>query len=91
MKWRQEIEEQEKIKSDQNYYLPSPIYVPSHKEEPHALVRNLVPDPTQEKTANTKQSEKEDKTEEERGIMLELLAEENDLDYYLESDDDFPI
>ena len=84
MKQRQEIEEQEKIKSDPNYYLPSPIYVPSYEEEPPALVRDLVPDLAPEKTANMKESEKEDKTEEERRIMLELLDEENELGEKLE-------
>ena len=40
MRQRQVIEEQEKIKSDSNYYLPSPIYVPSYEEDPLPLVRN---------------------------------------------------
>ena len=71
-----------------NYYQTSPIYVPSYEETPPALVRNLVPDPAPEKTTNTKQNKKEDKTEEDRRIMLELLYEENDLDYYSDSDYD---
>ena len=61
----------------------------SYEEEPPALVKNLVSDPTLEKTANTKQSKKEDKTEEERRIMLELLDEENDLGHYSESEDNY--
>ena len=63
--------------------------MPSYEEEPPALVKNLGPDQTPEKTANTKQSKKEDKTEEERRIMLELLDEGNDLDCYSESDDNY--
>ena len=88
MKQRQEIEEQEKTKSDPNYYLPSPIYVSSYEEETPVLVRILVPDLTPEKMTNTKQSEKEEKIEEDRRIMLELLDEETDIDYYPDSDYD---
>ena len=66
MKQRQEVEVQEKQNFDPNYYPPSPMYVPSYEEEPPALLKNLVPDPALEKTANTKQSKKEDKTEEEK-------------------------
>ena len=73
MKQRQEVEVQDKQIFDLNYYPPSPIYEPSYEEEPPALVRNLVPDPTPEKIANTKQSKKEDMTEEERRIMLQPL------------------
>ena len=75
MKQRQEVEVQEKQIFDPNYYPPSPVYVPSYEEEPHALVRNWVPVQVLEKTTNTKQNEKEDKTEEDRRIMLELLDE----------------
>ena len=63
--------------------------MPSYEEESPALVRNLVPAPAPEKIANTKPSKKKVKTEEERRKMLELLDEENDLDYYSESDDDY--
>ena len=63
--------------------------MPSYKEESPALVRNLVPDLAPEKTTNPKQNKKEDKTEEERRIMLELLDEENNLDCYSESDNDY--
>ena len=83
---RHEVKIQGKQNFDPNYYLPSPIYVPSYEEEPPALVKNLVPDPAQEKTLNTKQNK-----EEERRTMLELSDEENDLDYNTdsESDDDY--
>ena len=81
MKQYQGNKEQKKTILDPNYYLPSHIYVPSYEEEPPVLVRSLVPDLTPEKMTNTKQSKKEDKTEQERRIMLELLDEENDLDY----------
>ena len=37
--------------------------------------------PSPGKATNMKQNEKGDKTEEDRRIMLELLDEENDLDY----------
>ena len=43
----------------------------------NALVRNWVPDLATEKTTNTKQNKKED-----RRMMLELLDEEINLDYY---------
>ena len=59
--------------------------MPSSEEESPPQVRNMVPDPALEKTLNTKQNE------EDRRTMLELLDEENDLDYYTdsESDDDY--
>ena len=86
MKPRQEIEEKEKAILDPKYYLPSPVYVPNYKEETPALVSDLVPNLAPEKTTNTKQNEKENKTKEDRRILLEILDEGNDLDYYLDSD-----
>ena len=88
MRQRHETEEQEKTNQDPNYYLPSAMYIPICEEEPPALLRDLIPDLTAEKTTNTKQNKNEDKTEEDRRMMLELLDEENDLDFYSDSDSD---
>ena len=66
MKQRQEVEVQEKQNFDPNYYPTSPLYVPNYKEEPPVLVGNLVPNPALEKATNTKQKEKQDRTEEDK-------------------------
>ena len=89
MRQRQEAEEYEKAKPDPNCYPLSSMYIPVCEEEPPTLLRDLIPDSDLEKTTNTKQNEKEDKTEEDRRIMLELLDEENNLDYYSDSDSDY--
>ena len=46
----QRQEEEEKKNLDSNYYLPSPMYVPSCEEEPPALVRHLIPKLAQRST-----------------------------------------
>ena len=84
----QRQEEEEKRNLDLNYYPSSPMYVPSYEEEPHALVRDLIPKLISEKPRNVKQNRKENKMEEDRRIVLELLDEEKDLDYYWDSDSD---
>ena len=63
--------------------------MPSYKEKTPTLVNNLVPNPTPEKTRNTTQNKKEGKTEEDRRMMIELLDEENDLNYYSDADSDY--
>ena len=42
-------QEQEKAVLDPNYYLLSPIYIPSYEEDAPTLANNLVPEPTPEK------------------------------------------
>ena len=64
------------------------MYVPSYEEESPALVRDLIQKLALEKPRNMKQNEKENKTEEDRRIVLELLDEEKDLDVYSDSDSD---
>ena len=81
MKQRQEVKVQEKQIFDPNYYPPSPICAQLQGRTPWPSEKSctrLGP----EKTTNAKHNEKENKTEEDRRIMLELLDEENDLDYY---------
>ena len=65
------------------YFPPSPQYIPTYEEKTPTLVRDLVPRPVLEGT-----TPEEDKKQEERRIMLELLHDETDLDYYSESDSD---
>ena len=77
MKWRQE--EEKKI-LDSNYYPPESIYVSSHQEQPPTVVNDLIPAP--ENSRDVTQKEGKSKTEEDRRIVLELLHEERDLDYY---------
>ena len=56
--------------------------MPSYEEETSYPSEWSGTNLTPEKTRNTKQN----KTEEDRGIVMELLDEENDLDYYSDSD-----
>ena len=86
MKLRQE---KEKKILNLNYYPPEPIYMHSHEEQPPTLVNDLIPAP--ENSRDAKQNKRENKTEEDRRIVLELLDEERDLDYYsyCESESDY--
>ena len=59
MKWRQK--EEMKI-LDPNYYLPEPIYVPFHEQQPPTYVNDLIP--AQEKSRDMKQNDGKSKTEE---------------------------
>ena len=69
---------------DPNYYPPEPMYVPSHEEQPPTLVNDLIP--ALENSQDAKQNEGICKTEEDKRIILELLDEERDLDYYSDSE-----
>ena len=67
-------------------YPPNPQYIPDYEEESSILARGLLPRPAPENiTSNSRQ---EDKKNEERRTMLELLDEEINLDYCSESDSD---
>ena len=83
--------------SDPKYYQPSPIYIPSYKEDVQTLVNNLVPEPTpkEEKDIDTSRwtktkdkpagEDKEDISKEQKGEKKEeeTKAEE----HYLEDSD----
>ena len=75
------------VKPITTYYSPSPQYIPSYEEEPPNLIRDLIPGPGQENNTSTN-SRKEYEKGEERKTILELLAEEINLNYYSESDSD---
>ena len=81
MKQRQE--EEKKILNP-NYYPLEPIYVPHHEEELPTLVNDLIL--AMETSREAKQNEGKGKTEKDRRIILELLNEESDLDYYSDSE-----
>ena len=74
---------QQKIELDQNYY--SSIYIPELEDAP-TLVNNLIPDPTPEGIRNRIPKVKEDKITENRKIVVEVTDEEDDLNYYADSD-----
>ena len=73
---------QQKIKLDPNYYPPNYIL---ELEDALALVNNLIPDLTPEGIRNGIQTTKEDKIMEDRRIVVEVTKEEDDLDYYSDS------
>ena len=79
---RQRQKEEKKI-LDLNYYPPEPMYIPSHGEQPPTMVNDLILAP--ENSRDTLQKEEKSKTEDRR-IVLELLNEETDLDYYSDSE-----
>ena len=81
MKKRQE--EEKKI-LDSSYYPPEPMYVANHEEQPPTVVNDLIPTP--ENSSDVTQKKGKSKTEEDKRIVLELLNEERDLDYYSDSD-----
>ena len=74
---------QQKIKLDPNYYPPN--YIPELEDAP-ILTNSLIPNLTTEKSRNTIQNEGEDKLIVDRRIVIKCTGEEDDLDYYFDSD-----
>ena len=83
IKQRQD-EENQTLNSSSNYYPLEPIYLPNHKEWPPTVINNLILSP--EISRDTKQDKRDIKTEDNRRIIMKLLDEERDLDYYLDSE-----
>ena len=69
---------------DSSYHPPEPMYVPNHEEQPPTVVNNLIPAP--ENSRDTMQNKGKSKTKEDKRIVLELLNEEGDLNYYSDSE-----
>ena len=60
-------------------------YIPE-LEDALTLVNSLIPDLNLEGSRNITQNAKEDKKMEDRRIVVEVTDEEDDLDYYSDSD-----
>ena len=69
---------------DSSYYPPEPMYVSNYEEQPSTLVSNLVP--SLEDSRDTQQDKSNNKTEEERKVIMLLLDDKRDIDYYTDSD-----
>ena len=61
-----------------------PMYVSNHEEQPPTLVNNLVLAP--EDSQNTQQDKRDNKTEEDGRIIMQISDDERDLDYYSDCD-----
>ena len=82
---RQGQEEKEEI-LDSGYYPPEPMYVSHHEEQPPMLVNNLVL--ASEDPRDMQQDKSINKTEEDRRVIMSILDDERDVDYYSDSDSD---
>ena len=71
---------------DSGYYPPESMDVSNYEEQPSTLVSNLVPTP--EESRDTQQDKSDNKTEEDRRVIMQLLDDERDIDYYSNSDSD---
>ena len=74
---------EEKTVLGSNYYPPEPIYIPNHKSQPPTVVNDLILAPENFRELNRT---RDTKTEDDRRVIMQLLDEERDLDYFSDSE-----
>ena len=75
--------EEKKVLSS-NYYPPEPIYIPNNENQTPTVVNDLILAP--ENSRETQWDKRDTKTEDDRRIIMSLLDEERDLDYFSDSE-----